>query len=110
MLPSFHPERHNLGSTPGGMPASGVFLRSTFMFALLSVPAFGGADCCPFKGGQIFLPVGYLPHSFRERRDMLYAFIIIGIVLLFAPHAYAIWYARTGQYELDNRLDSATRR
>jgi len=41
---------------------------------------------------------------------MLYAFIIIGIVILFAPHAYAIWYARTGQYELDNRLDSATRR
>jgi hypothetical protein len=63
----------------------------------------------PSKAGKL-LPVGYLPHSFRERRDMLYAFIIIGIVILFAPHAYAIWYARTGQYELDNRLDNATRR
>jgi len=41
---------------------------------------------------------------------MLYAFVLIVVVVLFAHNAYAIWYAHTEQYELDNRLDSATRR
>jgi len=41
---------------------------------------------------------------------MLYAFIVIVIVVLFAPNAYAIWYASTEQYKLDNRLDNVTKR
>ena len=41
---------------------------------------------------------------------MLYAFILIVIVVLFVPNAYAIWYAHTEQYKLDNRPDSATKR
>ena len=41
---------------------------------------------------------------------MLYAFVVVVIVVLFAPNAYAIWYAGTEQYKLDNRLDNATKR
>ena len=41
---------------------------------------------------------------------MLYAFILIVMVVLFVPNAYAIWYAHTEQYKLDNRLDHVTRR
>ena len=41
---------------------------------------------------------------------MLYAFVVVVIVVLFAPNAYAIWYAETEQYKLDNRLDNVTKR
>jgi hypothetical protein len=41
---------------------------------------------------------------------MLYAFIFIVIVVLFVPNAYAIWYAHTEQYKLDNRLDTVTKK
>jgi hypothetical protein len=44
---------------------------------------------------------------------MLNAFVVIAIVILFIlffPSAYAIWYAKTGRYELDKRLDTATKR
>jgi hypothetical protein len=41
---------------------------------------------------------------------MLYAFILIVIVVLFVPNAYAIWYAQTEQYKLDNRLDNVAKR
>jgi hypothetical protein len=41
---------------------------------------------------------------------MLYAFILIVIVVLFVPNAYAIWYAKTEQYKLDNRLDNVAKR
>lgn len=41
---------------------------------------------------------------------MLYAFILIVMVVLFVSNAYAIWYARTGKYELDNRLDTVTKK
>ena len=41
---------------------------------------------------------------------MLSAFILILIVVLFVPNAYAIWYAQTEQYKLDNRLDNVTKR
>ena len=43
---------------------------------------------------------------------MLYAFIVIVmvvLVVLFVPTAYAIWYARTGRYELDRRFDNVAR-
>jgi len=40
---------------------------------------------------------------------MLYAFVFILMVVLFAPTAYAIWYAKTGRYELNNRLDDVTK-
>ncbi len=40
---------------------------------------------------------------------MLYAFIFIVIVILVVSNAYAIWYAKTGRYELDCRLDAVTR-
>jgi len=41
---------------------------------------------------------------------MLYAFILIVMVVLFVSNAYAIWYAKTGRYELDNRLDTVTKK
>ena len=41
---------------------------------------------------------------------MLYAFILIVMVVLFVSNAYAIWYAKTGRYELDNRLDNVTKK
>jgi hypothetical protein len=44
---------------------------------------------------------------------MLYAFVVIGIVVLVvlvASNAYAIWYAKSGRYELDRRLDAVTKR
>ena len=41
---------------------------------------------------------------------MLLAFILIVILVLFVSNAYAIWYAHTEQYKLDNRLDNATKR
>jgi hypothetical protein len=43
---------------------------------------------------------------------MLYAFVVIGIVVLVVlavSNAYAIWYAKSGRYELDHRLDAVTR-
>jgi hypothetical protein len=44
---------------------------------------------------------------------MLYAFILIVtvvLIVLFVSSAYAIWYAKTGRYELDNRLDNVAKR
>ena len=41
---------------------------------------------------------------------MLYAFILIVMVVLFVSNAYAIWYAKTGRYELDSRLDTVTKK
>ena len=41
---------------------------------------------------------------------MLYAFILIVMVVLFVSNAYAIWYAKTGRYELDKRLDTVTKK
>jgi len=41
---------------------------------------------------------------------MLYAFVLIVIVVLFVSNAYAIWYAHTEQYKLDNRLDNVAKR
>ena len=41
---------------------------------------------------------------------MLYAFILIVMVVLFVPNAYAIWYAHTEQYKLDTRLDAVTKK
>ena len=43
---------------------------------------------------------------------MLYAFVAIVIVVLLVlagSNAYAIWYAKSGRYEMDCRLDAATR-
>ena len=43
---------------------------------------------------------------------MLYAFVAIVIVVqlvLARSNAYAIWYAKSGRYEMDCRLDAATR-
>ena len=40
---------------------------------------------------------------------MLYAFVLIIVIVLFISNAYAIWYAKTGRYELDDRLDAVTR-
>ena len=43
---------------------------------------------------------------------MLYAFVFIGMVVLLVlvvSTAYAIWYAKSGRYELDCRLDAVTR-
>ncbi len=40
---------------------------------------------------------------------MLYAFVIIVIVILAGSNAYAIWYAKSGRYELDRRLDTVTK-
>lgn len=43
---------------------------------------------------------------------MLYAFILILMVVLIVfavSTAYAIWYDRSGRYELDNRLDIVSR-
>jgi len=44
---------------------------------------------------------------------MLYAFVVIAVVFLialFVSNAYAIWYAKTGRYELDNRLDTVSKK
>jgi hypothetical protein len=41
---------------------------------------------------------------------MLYAFVLIIVIVLFAHNAYAIWYAHTEQYKLDNRLDNVAKR
>ncbi len=44
---------------------------------------------------------------------MLYAFVVIALVVLIVlivSNAYAIWYAKTGRYELDNRLDTVTKK
>lgn len=44
---------------------------------------------------------------------MLYAFVVIALVVLIVlivSNAYAIWYAKTGRYELDNRLDAVTKK
>jgi len=41
---------------------------------------------------------------------MLFAFILIVVVVLFVPNAYAIWYAHTEQYKLDTRLDAVTKK
>jgi len=41
---------------------------------------------------------------------MLFAFILIVMVVLFVPNAYAIWYAHTEQYKLDTRLDAVTKK
>jgi hypothetical protein len=40
---------------------------------------------------------------------MLNAFVFIVVVILFVSNAYAIWYAKTGRYEIDNRLDTVTK-
>jgi hypothetical protein len=40
---------------------------------------------------------------------MLYAFVVIVIVILAGSNAYAIWYAKSGRYELDCRLDKVTK-
>jgi hypothetical protein len=50
------------------------------------------------------------PIFFLREASMLYAFVLIVIVALFVSNAYAIWYAHTEQYKLDNRLDRVTRR
>lgn len=41
---------------------------------------------------------------------MLYAFLLVMIVVLFYPSAHAIWYAKSGRYELDRRLDQVAKR
>lgn len=41
---------------------------------------------------------------------MLYAFVVLVLIVLASPSAYAIWYARSGRYELDQRLDAAAKR
>lgn len=44
---------------------------------------------------------------------MLYAFIAVVIVILIVlviSNAYAIWYAKSGRYELDRRLNAAAKR
>ena len=44
---------------------------------------------------------------------MLYAFVVIGIVVLVVlvvSNAYAIWYAKSGRYDLDRRLDAVAKR
>jgi hypothetical protein len=44
---------------------------------------------------------------------MLYAFVGIGIVILIVlviSNAYAIWYAKSGRYELDRRLNAVAKR
>lgn len=41
---------------------------------------------------------------------MLYAFVVIVIVILAGSNAYAIWYAKSGRYELDCRLDKVTKK
>lgn len=43
---------------------------------------------------------------------MLYAFVIVIAILIVpaASTAYAIWYWRSGRYELNRRLDSVTKR
>jgi hypothetical protein len=44
---------------------------------------------------------------------MLYAFVVIGIVVLVVlvvSNAYAIWYAKSGRYDLDCRLDAVAKR
>ena len=44
---------------------------------------------------------------------MLFVFILIVAVVLLVlvvSNAYTIWYAKTGRYELDNRLDNVTKR
>jgi hypothetical protein len=94
------------------MPAGGVFFRSTdFMSAPLSAPAFGGASHDALsRAGEILLPAGDPPHFFLREASVLYAFVLIVIVVLFVSNAYAIWYAHTEQYKLDNRLDRVTRR
>jgi len=40
---------------------------------------------------------------------MFYAFIVIVMMFLFISNAYAIWYAKSGRYEQDCRLDTITR-
>jgi hypothetical protein len=42
----------------------------------------------------------------------VYAFVFIATLLLVSllgHNAYLIWYARSGRYELDQRLDKATK-
>jgi hypothetical protein len=44
---------------------------------------------------------------------MFYAFVFIVtvvLIVLVVSNAYAIWYAKTGRYELNNRLDKVARR
>ena len=41
---------------------------------------------------------------------MFYAFVVIVIVILAGSNAYAIWYAKSGRYEMDCRLDKVTKR
>ncbi|MBK7317762.1 hypothetical protein [Candidatus Villigracilis affinis] len=43
---------------------------------------------------------------------MLNAFmcvLIVTMAVLFVSNAYAIWYAKSGRYDLDRRLDAAVR-
>ncbi len=74
MLLSPSSRKESPGSTLGGMPAGGVFFRSTyFMSVPLSALAFGGASHDALsRAGEILLPVGYLPHFFlREAQHVI---------------------------------------
>ncbi len=35
--------------------------------------------------------------------------LIVTMTVLFVSNAYAIWYAKSGRYDLDRRLDAAVR-
>ena len=67
------PQTSTPGSTPGGMPASGVFFRSTTTCPCLSqrLPLAEHPDALS-RAGEILLPVGYLPHFFlREAQHVI---------------------------------------
>ena len=62
MLLSSSSRKESLGSTPGGMPAGGVFFAPQLHTALLSALAFGRASHDALSRAGAALSVGYLPH------------------------------------------------
>lgn len=61
------------GSTPGGMPASGVFsLHKFHVRASLSACLWQSITDALSRAGEIILPVGYSPHFFSERGTACY--------------------------------------
>jgi hypothetical protein len=63
---------------------------------------------CPFKGRR--KPLGHPPISPERRGVNMFAFIV-GVVVLIVifVNARALLYVWSGRYELDRRIDAATK-
>jgi hypothetical protein len=54
--------------------------------------------------------LGQPPGISRERCVMFALILAVVLIVLFFSTGRAIWYARSGRFEMDNRLSAVTRR